>query len=355
METEVFDPSSASQADLTALNAFERRMYAEAWPDDPPLPLDETVHDLRSVSQIDVPLGLIGAAVEISVWAIRNTDGSIVASARLVSEPRTNNQHVAVFDIRVLPHVRRRHIASELLGLVVGEASVQDRRLLLTMTDATVPAGEAFVHRLGGRTGLVWHTLQLDLAELDRSLLQHWQRRARQRATGFELGVVDGAYQEEAIGPVAAMMTEVMNAEPTGHLDIEDETWTPAQVRQIEAFLQDRNIQRWTTFASRQETGELVGFTEVFWKPTAPETLFQGFTGVATRYRNRGLGRWLKAEMLERVLDRLPRLKSVRTANAGSNTAMLHINREIGFKPHKTATQWQVELGSVREYLASGR
>ena len=42
----------------------------------------------------------------------------------------------------------------------------------------------------------------------------------------------------------------------------------------------------------------LAGITEVYWNPNRPRLLWQGFTGVAPTHRGRGLGRWLKAEML---------------------------------------------------------
>jgi GNAT superfamily N-acetyltransferase len=74
-------------------------------------------------------------------------------------------------------------------------------------------------------------------------------------------------------------------------------------------------------------------------------------TGVFPQYRNKGLGRWLKAAMLERVMRERPEVKVVRTGNADSNAAMLKINHELGFKPYMASAIWQVELDKVREYL----
>jgi GNAT superfamily N-acetyltransferase len=74
-------------------------------------------------------------------------------------------------------------------------------------------------------------------------------------------------------------------------------------------------------------------------------------TGVFPQYRKKGLGRWLKAAMLEKVLKELPQVKFIRTGNADSNAAMLRINNELGFKPYMADTLWQVELQKVFEYL----
>ena len=55
------------------------------------------------------------------------------------------------------------------------------------------------------------------------------------------------------------------------------------------------------------------------YRPSRPEVLGQGDTGVFPEYRNRGLGRWLKAPMIEKVLRHRPQVKRVHTGNTKSN------------------------------------
>jgi GNAT superfamily N-acetyltransferase len=76
-------------------------------------------------------------------------------------------------------------------------------------------------------------------------------------------------------------------------------------------------------------------------------------TGVFPQYRNKGLGRWLKAAMLDKVIKERPQVKYVRTGNADSNAAMLKINTELGFKPYMATALWQVEMEKVIGYLRS--
>ena len=69
-------------------------------------------------------------------------------------------------------------------------------------------------------------------------------------------------------------------------------------------------------------------------------------------YRRRGLGRWLKAAMLDKILRERPGVKRIRTGNADSNVPMLKINHELGFKPYKAWTEWQISVDKLAESLA---
>lgn len=320
-------------------------MRAESWPEDPPIGLEETLRNLRNIPPF----------IEPRLWAVRQKDGPEIVAMGQVWVARTeDNQHLADFGISVLPEMRRQGIARRLLARVVEAARALDRRLLLTGTDSKVPAGEAFMNRLGAHKGLTAHTNQLDLHDLDRDLLRDWQKRARERAAGFTLGLWDGPYPEEALAEVVAMK-QAINRAPRGSLEVEDATWTPERLRQEDASMVQRKVERWTMFVREAATGEIAGYTELFWNPERPETLHQGDTAVFEKFQNRGLGRWLKAAMMEKALRERPQVKRVRTGNADSNAPMLKINTEMGFKPYKSWTVWQVELDRVDDYLAGRR
>jgi len=146
---------------------------------------------------------------------------------------------------------------------------------------------------------------------------------------------------------------EVTNQQPLGDLEIEDMHMTPEQIRQIEKNIFARGNQRWTFYVIDRATDKFAGYTETVWNPSRPEVLRQDMTGVFPQYRNRGLGRWLKAVMLDKVLKERLQVKYVRTGNADSNAAMLKINTELGFKPYTADAIWQVELQKVLDYLQS--
>ncbi|MFQ5592604.1 MAG: GNAT family N-acetyltransferase [Anaerolineae bacterium] len=343
LHTRGFDPEQASASELAALHVFLNRISAEQWPDDPPRSLDETVRRLRSVPPF----------IDWRMWVVWSADErKILAQAQVMTWNVGSNEHLADFYVAVLPEMRRRGIAKGLLGLISQSALERNRRLLLAATDSDVPAGMAFMERIGARSGLVERISQLDLAGLDSSLLDEWPARAQERAGGFELGLWEGPYPDAEIEAIAKMR-DVMNTAPREDLDVEDFESTPERMRQVESTLAQREIERWTMYARHVESGELAGYTEVLWNPNQPELLLQDDTAVDPRYRDRGLGRWLKAAMLKKVLRDRPTVKRVRTGNAGSNAPMLRINHELGFKLYKSITVWQVGVDRVLDYLAA--
>lgn len=332
---------NASQAEYIALNRHTNRVRLERLPDDPPIPLGETIQNLQSIPSF----------AELKLWATWNADqNEILALGDVVILRIEENQHMAQFEITVLPEYRRQGLGRQLLSRIAEVARQENRRLLMTKTAAQIPGGEAFMLRIGAQKGLEAHTNQLRIADLDGDLIGNWLARGQQNLPEFELGFWDGAYPEEQLQEIAEL-SNLTNQQPLGDLDIEDMHTTPEQLRQIEANLFARGSQRWTFYLVDRVIGKFAGYTETIWNPNRAELLRQDMTGVFPQYRNRGLGRWLKAAMLDKVLKERPQVKFVRTGNADSNAAMLKINNALGFKPYMAEALWQADLQGVLNYL----
>ena len=337
-ETREFDPRTADRREFEALNVLHNAIRAEWWPDDPLKDVEETMRVWRSAPEY----------LDRHLWAVWHDNDEMAALGEVEIHHTEDNQHLAWCEILVHPEWRRRGLATGLLKSVAEVARREDRRLMMGSTDSKAPAGEAFMRRLGARPGIVVGTNQLELSELNHDLLREWRERAPEAE--FELGLWTDMYPEEDIAAIV-QMKEVMNTAPRDDLDVEDRKLTAEQLRQGEAALSERGLERWTLYARHRESGEIAGYTEVFWNPHEPEILHQGDTGVFPKYREHGLGRWLKAAMLQKVLEDRPQVKRVRTGNAHSNAPMLKINTEMGFRPYKSWTVWQIETERVLEYL----
>ncbi|MBI5305026.1 MAG: hypothetical protein HY868_23040 [Chloroflexi bacterium] len=344
-ELKSFDPRNASDEIYRAANAFSNRMRAETLPDDPPIPFDEAVRGWRNIP----------AFVNVTAWGVTRVGAmQFVATSNIACLMTEENRHLAEMQIEVLPEFRRQGLARILLAQIAETATRERRRLLIGTTGERIPAGEVFMARLGAQKGLETHTNQLRIAELNRDLLREWLARGEERATDFDLGFWDRAYPESDLQAISELL-QVMNTAPRGDLQFEDFKFTPEHLRQMEKSALERGAQRWTLYVRERATAKFAGFTEVFWHPNRPEILQQAGTGVFPEFRTHGLGRWLKAAMLEKVLRERPQVKFVRTGNADSNAAMLKINNELGFKPYISHAIWQIETARALEYLQASR
>ena len=258
--------------------------------------------------------------------------------------------HMLQFVINILPEFRKQGLGKAFLSRIVNIAEKENRSLLITSTMARIPAGEACMQRIGAERGLEGHTNQLTIANLDPNLVHQWQKRASERGADFEIGLWEGSYPEEDIETIVELY-DLINQQPFGDLDIENFTMTADHIRQDEKDLFACGYERWTFYAREKQTGKFAGYTEVFWNPNRPGIIGQGITGVFPQYRNKGLGRWLKAEMLDKILKERSQAKFVRTGNADMNVPMMKINTELGFKPYIANCIWQVHTDKVVEYL----
>lgn len=337
---EQIDIRQATDAQLAALNALTNAMRLERFSDDPPIALDEDMRRWRNIPDV----------IKVAEWLVWD-GGALIAEGHTEFLLTEENRHLLEFNIFVRPERRRQGIATDLLAQIAGHAEREGRPVLHSFTFGNVPSGEAFMRRIGAEVGLEIHTNQLDLADLNRDLLPLWQERATERAGGFDLIVWTNGYPEGDLEQLVAVW-ESMNRAPRGSLQMEDFHWTVDHIRDFVRSDRKRGNEVWSIVVRERATGNLAGFTEVVWHPNRPEIVQQRGTGVLPRYQNLGLGRWMKAAMLDKILRERPQVTRVRTGNADSNAPMLKINRELGFLPYISHEVWQIELPRIQAYLA---
>jgi mycothiol synthase len=338
---EELEVRSLTDAQIDEINAFRNVLWAETFPENSLTSNEHARAGYRNVPPFIIPRECV----------VRDAQGSIVAWSIVSWELAETNQHLVNAQIEVHPDHRRRGIGSVLFARALEIATTEGKRMIFGRTVDRVPSGEAFAERIGMRKGMIGHTNQLLLADVDRSTVERWVEEGPVRAAGYSLVQIDGRIPDDLIQQVTDCRA-VMNTAPTEDLEVDDWIATVETERAIEASMLETGNERRLVLARHDSSGDLVGFSELWRHPhNLPETCWQWGTGVFPDHRGHALGKWMKAVNVLRVLDEWPEAVDIRTHNADSNDPMLGINNALGFKPFTVDINWQISVDEAKKYV----
>lgn len=331
MTIDELDPATAppealrAHAELSAVIDAERR--TPGWP----APTESYVRKLR------VPRP--GRAARH--WVARE-DGRVIGRSTTSWRTTPDNPQQVEIDVAVHPDFRSRGVGTALLRPAIDAARSLGRSLVTNEVLHGGP-GAVFAKARGAEERAIDRRSVLDVASLDLDAIAVWGQPHADAAQRYELVHWRGGCPPELLADMARLYT-AMNDAPRQDLEREDELYTPALVAENDARAARRGYDRWTTGARHAGSGRLVAMTEIEISVDWPEWAFQGDTVVLRDDRGHGLGRWLKAENLRRVLADRPDVVGVQAFNAVTNRHMLAINEALGFRAAELWGEWQVAL-----------
>jgi GNAT superfamily N-acetyltransferase len=330
-------PSELPENEQIALARLFQRMSTEILPEDPERPLDAILARLRAT----VPNEWHGRT------RARDATGTVVAfggTQRSLNDPK--NAHVAWTELSVHPDHRRKGLGRALLADIVAQSEGQHPELLfMGVTNDRVPSGGPFLTAIGAKPGLPMKTNQLALAEVDRGQVAAW---AKLDPAGYRLGRVDNVVPANLVAPYI-QASDGINDMPKGDLKMGDWKLTEEQIRDRESWFKQTGVEWRLLVAIHEATGEGAGFTDITYDPKQPWVIWQQGTAVTRGHRGHRLGLWMKAVMLERILREMPEARNIRTGNANTNSQMLAINTDLGFKMAWQSTLWQLPIADARK------
>lgn len=208
-----------------------------------------------------------------------------------------------------------------------------------------VEAGHHFVSQLEATHDLDSRVNRLVLQDVNRNYIQSALERA---PTGrFFLGCFDDMYPESEL----EALSELVNVMETAPRSSNREYYRiDAQyMRDQLEHRKSKGIVSWFMYVKERSTQRYVGYTEIQYAPSKPYKIKQFGTGVLPEYRGFGLGSWLKAAMLDRVLKERPHADYIDSDNDNVNDPMLHINARLGFKILVQVHHWQINIARALE------
>jgi GNAT superfamily N-acetyltransferase len=282
-----------------------------------------------------------------ALFGARDASGAVVGYSVVAWQKNDpGNQHMRWCEVGVAQAHRRRGVGRALLRRAVGAVADQgDDLVFLGQVTDRIPAAETFARAVGATPGLEMKTNQLDLATVDRARVKEW---ANVAPPGYRLERVDGPVPAALIRPYVESSAG-MNDAPRGDLKMDDWELDERQIRDRESWQAQAGIERWLIVAVHEATGAGAGFTEVTYDPRVSHLIWQQGTAVIDAHRGHGLGLWMKAAMLKRILDERTKARFIRTGNANTNAQMLAINTQLGFRAAWSSALWQLALADARK------
>ncbi|NPD87416.1 MAG: GNAT family N-acetyltransferase [Asgard group archaeon] len=261
------------------------------------------------------------------------------------------NKHIGFFSIYVTRNLRRKGLGSKILRVIISKAK-ELNRLSTFHCGTSIESGYEFLSYYKGTISIESAENRLYISEVKWELMKTWKKAGLEKAK--EKGITMEDFfecPEEIIGEYMHIYTETMKQQPLGELEWKPKH-TPESRRLDEKRLADKGLE-WYTMITKENDKAISGLTEYFYYEDTPHRIEQGLTGVKEEYRGRGLGKWLKAEMLFRIKERFPDVKFISTGNSTENAPMLSINERMGFKEFRPSKLYKLKLEELDKLVLS--
>ncbi|MEJ8851815.1 GNAT family N-acetyltransferase [Variovorax rhizosphaerae] len=345
LELRPFEPLQASPSQWQALHAFRRLRSQEDFPGEPVMSDADFESELRVVRPLVEARRVL--ALHDDVIA-----GIMVLNFRRHGSPDSEDYagHVDVAG-GVARGLRKHGVGRALLA---GLAHFMESQGKHTATaKAHLPDGHAWLDSIGATCKLRMFENRSPFDQLDWQMLARWARPAGLDAHGLRWEVHCGRVPMETLAPLMTPFTELINDQPLDGLDIPRIRY---ELKDYESWYADLDRRGGDHFLVLLRDGEQVAaMCDATWDARFPDRMYQQLTAVARPWRGQGLAKAVKARMLERVRQCRPEVGTVLTNNAVVNAAMLSINNRLGFGVHKEDRSYQIDLATLRAYLAQSQ
>jgi RimJ/RimL family protein N-acetyltransferase len=343
-KVDVFDPKTANDALWEQYFEFSEAIHNELHPDedDPPTPRKL----IRRFMTEDNPHRVTKR------WIVFNEDKSQIHGftrfswTTEASPDYEDNKHVVDAHINVAKVARRQGLANTLVQTLLQNAV--DRQATVLQTYTISDDGKAMCESMGGTMAIEAAENRLKLSDVDWDMIEQWAKEGPNRAPDVSVEMFNDA-PEADLDQYCKLYTDAMNLQPMG--EMEGKFITTAESRRVQEERMKKMGFGWTTKITREPDGTISGLTEVGFTEDEPHKVQQMLTGVDPAYRGKGLGKWLKADMLLHVRDNLPEAKIITTGNADSNAPMLSINERMGFKRHVGEIVYKFDVAELCKKL----
>lgn len=337
-----FIPESADEQIFDYFLDYSEFLFLELYPRDPLPPRDLS----KSRMMLKIP-----GEKHIRKMILDDEENLVIASSFLLIRTEDNpdyekNKHIADLFIVAREGYDFPEIAKKLLDEALDILGNYD--VITTIETCCYRKREKkFWESLNAKIAIEGAQNRLYFEDVDCEMINDWRDKGHMRAKMDKIDLI--SFQkcpDDIIEDYTSLYSELENLVPLGEFEYKPEDETPKKRREKEERFESLGYD-WYTLATREDNNEISGLTEIFYNKARPHIVNQELTGVKTEYRGRGLGKWLKAEMLVFIKNKFPDVEFVVTGNADMNEPMLSINDRMGFKKYLTEKCYTMKISDL--------
>jgi GNAT superfamily N-acetyltransferase len=290
---------------------------------------------------------------------LARVDGQIVGRGTYEFAPEPRDP-VGWLTVEMLPRFRRRGIGHALFEALhtaaqedgrttyqtgfISRSNIPGRRVHSPTGFGSVPArddGVRFALAHGFALEQVERLSSLALPVAQSVLAGH--RSKAEKAAGANYRVVrwEGRTPDDRRDDLATLRNRMATDAPYGQLEIREEPWTSARVRDQDDLEEQSPRILLTSAIEYVPTGRLVAFNELSVPPDLDRPVSQIDTLVLSEHRGNRLGMLIKIDNIEALTETHPGHPAITTGNAEENRYMLTVNEAVGFVALAYESAWR--------------
>lgn len=336
-----FEPKKAPRETWDQYHVYRRIIQQESRPDDPILP-DDVV---ETRMKMDDPFSEQRQFLAIA-------DGRIAGHVGWgVMKPEApgyeSNKNYIWGGGSVIGEARRRGIGRSWLQLLL-QAMKEWDKTLMTVWGVELDDGIAFMDWLGAEVKTRFKENRLDFRKIDWRMIERWISEGKEKNSDMQTTLFENKLPEDFYEEYSPILSQLLMTMPFDDLEHGDIVITPEVLAEDQKKRDELKTEH-HTFVVRAPDGRLAAMTDVQWNPNRPTYITQLFTGVDPDFRGRGLGKLVKAAMVDFIKTKYDDIHWIVTGNANSNDPMLAINNKMGFFLFKQSLTYQMR----REFLGA--
>ena len=167
------------------------------------------------------------------------------------------NEHLAEFNVSLLPEYRKKGIGTKALAEIIGYC--KDKNITVMINSTSESDGKEFLNHLGAKVALSSKENRLQMKDVNWTMVNDWIAEGEQLNPETKI-LLFTRIPDDLIDQYASFLTEIINQQPTGNIDINKRVATPETLREGEEKLKKiGNIGH--ILVTIEKNGQITGMT----------------------------------------------------------------------------------------------